>query len=254
LPEIKRNAVRMALAVLGVGNADGLSAVSAATAMLLGLLARERGAGGQAMLTTMLSSVGHALGEAMTVDAVGSEAVSADAGLYGFGALYRLYETADGWVFLAAPSESDWVRLAAAMVPGGALRADRRFSTAASRRRHGDDLAAVLAELFLERPARDWETCLRAAGVACVEVAHGPVESNYLDADSLGRSLDLVTTAQHPIFGDVPRLKPLVGFSRSATVADGAPLCGDHTTAILREVGYSDQEIEELRTSGVIGG
>lgn len=60
--EIRNAACRLATAVMGVGNADGLAAVAVGSVMALGLLARKRGGWGQEMFTSMLSSTAHGLG------------------------------------------------------------------------------------------------------------------------------------------------------------------------------------------------
>ena len=83
--------------------ADGFAALGVATSLLLGLLARERGAGGQAMVASMLSTAAHAMG-AHVVDYPGNVGPpTPDHELRGLGARYRVYDAADGWVFLAAP-------------------------------------------------------------------------------------------------------------------------------------------------------
>ena len=41
--------------------------------------------------------------------------------------------------------------------------------------------------------------------------------------------------------------------SRSATVAGPAPLCGEQTAAVLAELGYDEERIDELRAAGVLG-
>jgi len=50
----------------------------------------------------------------------------------------------------------------------------------------------------------------------------------------------------------VPRLKPLVRFSRSTTVAGDAGLVGQHTAQVLSDYGYSDDDIARLAADGVI--
>jgi crotonobetainyl-CoA:carnitine CoA-transferase CaiB-like acyl-CoA transferase len=252
LDEIKPEAMRLSTAVLGVGNADGLSAVTAATAMLLGLVARDRGAGGQHLLTSMLSSVAHAISEVM-VEYQGRPApFTADAGLHGFSALYRLYETAEEWVFLAAPSQREWERLTHALPGGEALAAAPLFATADARRRNDAALAEALGGIFRTKPAADWEARLRAADVACVVAARAPVEAHYMDAGDVGDLCGFVTEAHHPILGDVPRLKPLVEFSRSTTVAGDAGLVGQHTREVLLGFGYREAELAALEGDGVI--
>jgi crotonobetainyl-CoA:carnitine CoA-transferase CaiB-like acyl-CoA transferase len=255
LDEIKPTAMRLALAVMGVGNSDGFAGVTCGTALMLGLLARRRGNGAHRMLTTMLSSNVHALSEGMVRYDGAPPRPVADPELYGLGPLYRLYETADGWVFLAAPGERDWALLAGALATAGGLdvAGDNRFSTPAGREEHGAALAALLAGAFAERPAGEWEALLRDAGVACVAVASGPVESNFLDDGSIGRTLGFVTEVENPMLDAVPRLAALIGFSRSSTDARGACLLGQHTDAVLAELGYDPERVAALRVAGVVG-
>jgi len=251
LDEVKRAAMQLSMSILSVGNADGFAGVSAAVAMLLGLLARRRGAGGQELMTTMLSSAAHALSE-ITVEYEGRPVCpAADPGLFGLGALYRLYRCADEWVFLAAPGERDWMRLTAAP-EAAALFSDPRFQTAQGRAANDEALAERLAGLFAGRAAIDWERDLTAAGVACVVAERGPVAANYVDEGRAGHLCGLLTTGTHPILDEVPRLKPLLTFSRSAGRTGDAGLVGQHTGRVLREFGFTDAEIAALAAERVV--
>ena len=253
IEEIKASSVRLtAAAGPGFAQADGVAAVGVATALLLGLVARGRGAGGQSMLTTMLSTAAHALSEDMVEYADRAPVATPDEGLFGLHALYRLYETSDGWVFLAAPAAGDWDALCSFAGPAPGLGADGRFGTPGDRRRHDVELTSALAALFLTRSAADWEQGLTAVDVGCVAVAPAPVEANYLD-DAFGRAHGFVVDATHPTFGEHPRLAPLAHFSRSPVVAGGGCLLGQHTESVLSELGHSAARIAELRSAGVIG-
>src|SRR5690606_4702129 len=120
--------------------------------------------------------------------------ITADHELYGFSALYRLYEAQDGeWVFLAAPSDREWARLTGATPDLAGLGADPRFATAEARETNDAALAEALTAALRARPAADWERELLAADVACVVCAQGPVEANYMDDGSVGRLQDFVT-------------------------------------------------------------
>jgi crotonobetainyl-CoA:carnitine CoA-transferase CaiB-like acyl-CoA transferase len=239
--------------VMGVANADGYSSVTAGTAMALGLVARARGYGGQNLLTTMLSSMSHAISEDMVRYAGRGQAPTADSEHLGLQPLYRLYEASDGWVFLAAPAEADWAKLGVALAEVPELTQDERFATAEARAENPDALATALESVFRTKAAADWEPLMRAADVACVEVAHGPVDAAFLGPDAIGAAADMVTTCRHSTLDEVPRLKPLVRFSRSATVAGDPCAIGEHTLSILGDLGYSPADIDALAASKVIG-
>ena len=253
MDEVKDTSLRMGGAVMSGNNPDASSSLGAATAMLLGLVARRRGAPGQSMLTTMLNTMSHALADDMVEYEGRAPAPAVDASILGFGPLYRLYETAEGWVFLAAPSRREWEALAAAL-PGD-LAGDPRFATVEARSEHAGELADALAAVFGGRPAADWERDLTAADVACVVVEDGPPETCIMQGEGgLGRTLGMLVDLEHPVCGAYPRMKPLVKLSRSGGLARGAPLLGADTDRVLRELGYSEDRIADLHDRGIAAG
>jgi crotonobetainyl-CoA:carnitine CoA-transferase CaiB-like acyl-CoA transferase len=252
LQEVKDGAIRMSAASLTVGHSDGFASLGVACGLALGLVARRRGKGAQGVVTSMLSTLAQVLSEDM-VDYDGRPpAPTADPELLGLGPLYRLYETADGWVFLAAPREPEWQALASAM-PAAADLGEARFSSLAGRQDHASELAARLEAAFRERSATDWETDLTAAGVACVRVVDGPSHDVLMAPGGLAHELGMTTQVQHPLFGEHDRLTALVSFSRSATRAEPGVMIGQHTEAVLRELGLSDTELDDLTGRQVIG-
>jgi crotonobetainyl-CoA:carnitine CoA-transferase CaiB-like acyl-CoA transferase len=249
---VKSSALRMALAVMGVGNADGISATTVGTTLVLGLLARERGLGAQQLRTSMVCSTSHALSEVSIEYEGQADPPVADSMLHGYHALYRLYEAAEGWVFLAAPSLHEWAPLCAALKSYRDLAADARFATAADRRSNDEVLVAELTSVFGSREAAAWEADLLAFDVACIEVAPGPVEANYMDEGSVGDQCGLLTHTTHPMLEEHVRLAPLVRMSRSTGVAGPGCTVGQHTESVLHELGYSDDRLAELRAAAVI--
>jgi crotonobetainyl-CoA:carnitine CoA-transferase CaiB-like acyl-CoA transferase len=239
--QVRLYSTRLAMATMTVGQADGFSALGVGTALLLGLLAKRRGAPGQEMSTSMISTMTHCLSEDM-VEYEGRRPIPAPSReLLGLSARYRLYQSADGWVFLAAPHDDEWASLATALDLDPAMAEDDA------------SLADVLSARFATASSAEWESTLSALDVTCVEVAAGPVEEVVWFGGGLGKTLDIVTEAHHAILETYPRLAPLVRFSRSSTVAGGAPLCGDHTEAVLTELGYDSDRITALRSAGAIG-
>jgi crotonobetainyl-CoA:carnitine CoA-transferase CaiB-like acyl-CoA transferase len=253
LAEVKAGSMRLFGGGAFIAQSDGLAAHAVGTALLLGLLAKQRGAPGQRLLTTMLSSVAHALSEDMVRWAGRPPGPESDGELFGFHACYRLYAAAEGFVFLAVPQEREWRRLVGAE-PFAALARDPRFADEAARRSHDAALAAALGAVFAKQTAAGWERELTARDVACVVAAPGPVEAAVTDPDGLARALGLVIEVEHPTLEKHPRLVPALRFSRSRCVAGAAPTVGQHTDRVLGELGYDDARLAALREKGVIGG
>jgi crotonobetainyl-CoA:carnitine CoA-transferase CaiB-like acyl-CoA transferase len=111
-------------------------------------------------------------------------------------------------------------------------------------------LADALAAVFATGGKDTWEAELSAADIGCVAVTEETAESvmqgdPYLDAG-------YAVLADSPIFEEHPRLAPLNRFSRSMTKADGGCLIGEHTDAVLRELGTDDDRIADLRARNII--
>jgi len=228
---------------------DGIAALGVGSALLLGLYARRRGTAPTGMVTTMLGTCTQALISRNTSYAGRPPLTRVDDEFRGLGPLYRLYRAADGWVFLAAPAEREWPALAAALAVYGSL-SDSRFATPAGRAANAGALAEALAAIFATRGKDEWEAELTAADVGCVAVAQENAEWRMQDDEfyQAGYAVDAVS----PIFDAHRRPAPLNRFSRSATRADSGCRLGQHTDALLREIGYDDARIASLREQDIV--
>lgn len=251
LEDVKQTAVRLITATnASFAQCDGLGALGTATAALLGLLAARRGAGGQQVFTSMLNTAVHANCEDIVAWDGKPTVAAPDSDLHGLNALYRLYRAADAWVFLAAPQDREWDRLVTHPDLSD-LGSDRRFGTAAARHEADAELAEELGRRFAGRSAREWETELLALDVGCLVANDRSVES-VLQSDDFGRASGLVVDVDHPMLGTHPRLTPLVRFSRSSTHAGPGTLLGQHTRSVLKDLGYSDPQIDDLVSSNLV--
>jgi crotonobetainyl-CoA:carnitine CoA-transferase CaiB-like acyl-CoA transferase len=251
--EIQQASIRLsASGTTEYAQADGLSAVTTASAMALALLVRDRTGTAQELLTTMLTSTAHALCDDMVEYDGRPPTMAADPELYGYGARYRLYEAADGWIYLAAPAPSEWPALVAALAGEVDLSGDLRFADELARVVHDAELGDVLARVFRAKPAQHWEDHLLGHDVGCV-VAHQEPPEVVLQSKELGAAGGLLVEVEHPTFGGHDRLATLVELSRSATIAEPGVLCGQHTDLILGELGYDAAAIADLRERKIVG-
>jgi len=150
------------------------------------------------------------------------------------------------------PRPRDWQRLVDALDHPATL-TDARFATEESRRADDDALVAALQSIFATRAASEWEALLVPRGVACV-AAFEASHSEFTCTDPVLRETGLVVEVEHPRFGPILRAGPPV--SLSATPGRVAPGCvlGEHTAAILAELGRSAEQIADLRTRSVVFG
>jgi crotonobetainyl-CoA:carnitine CoA-transferase CaiB-like acyl-CoA transferase len=253
LDDLHRRAVQLhAGGTVPAVQSDGIAAHGVASALLVALYAKRRGRTLTRLVTTMLGTVQQAMIPYNASYASRPANQAADDQFFGMNALYRMYCAADGYVFLAAPLPREWPALAKAMSPYVDLDADERFADADARAAHDDDLIAALTPVFATKTTLEWERELTAQDVGCVEVVEANSElvlqtDPYFEA---GYAVEAVS----PIFDRHRRLAPLCRFSRSRTRAEAGCTIGQHTDAVLRELGLDDDAIADMRKKAVIGG
>jgi crotonobetainyl-CoA:carnitine CoA-transferase CaiB-like acyl-CoA transferase len=230
---------RAALHLMGSneGNPDANAAIGVASAIFLALVARQRHGVGQGVETAMLTSNAYVMSDDWIRYAGKPVRVEADAGLHGLGPGYRLYETADGWVFLACTNEGEWQRFE-----------DALGSAAAPGR---DD--ASLASLFMTASADEWQERLLAAGVACVRADRRPTYGCFLRDDPQATAVGLLTEATSPDWGTHRRQAQMATLSETPGLVRSAERLGGSTRRVLHELGYDDAQVDDLCVRGVVG-
>ena len=232
------------------GNPDVSSALGVGTAMMLGLYAQAKTGKGQYMETTMLNSCLYAEADDFIQYDGKPDRLLPDAQLNGLHALYRFFRTADDWVFLAAPSEREWADLCEAIARQDLTR-DPGFATHADRLRHDADLAGELEGVFLQKTSEQWELFLAEHRVACSQVFHGPF-AEWMSTEEALKETGLWVQTNHPSVDDYYRHGEAVSFSECDNRLGPTIFVGEHTTELLREAGYSEDEIGGFMERNVV--
>jgi crotonobetainyl-CoA:carnitine CoA-transferase CaiB-like acyl-CoA transferase len=194
----------------------------AAIAVNEALFHRARTGEGQAVGTSILNAcLAATSGTFAYPDGSGPDRPTLDALQLGLDALYRLYETVDGWICLAAVTPVHWERLCRA-IGRLELQADDRFSDAVARRANDDELGKILDEVFRTQSAAEWFAALDEAAV--------PVELSV------------------PGMMTGPPGAPFVHFSVTPARPPGeAPVLDEHTDEVLAELCLDEAAVAAIK-------
>jgi crotonobetainyl-CoA:carnitine CoA-transferase CaiB-like acyl-CoA transferase len=154
-----------------------------------------------------------------------------------------VYRTRDGYMNLAVSGHRIWERFCQA-IQAPELVKHPDYASGVLRSKHRDALHAELEGRLRERDTADWVALLNEAGVPS-----GPIYSiDQAFSDPQVGHLDIVRKLE-----DVAYLGQPVTLSRTPSqVTAHPPERGEHTTDVLRELGYADAEIEQLKNHGTV--
>ncbi|MDN0075788.1 CaiB/BaiF CoA-transferase family protein [Crenobacter sp. SG2303] len=161
---------------------------------------------------------------------------------------YQVFAAADGHFILACGNDKQF-RAVAALIGQPALADDERFATNPARVVHRELLVGRLAEAFGTATRDDWLARLDAAGVPC-----GPINSvaeAFADPQVVARGMRI--EMQDAAGQTVPLMACPVRLSDTpAMYRQAPPKLGEHTAAVLAELGYDREQIATLQASGTV--
>jgi crotonobetainyl-CoA:carnitine CoA-transferase CaiB-like acyl-CoA transferase len=232
------------------GMGDHLAGLSLAGAVSAALFHRERSGQGQALhlslfqtgIWMMSTDIEVSLATGFSHTPTGRAVVNP---------LWNHYRAGDGRWFHLVMLQADryWTRFCDA-IEHPELAADARYATVLTRAAHSRDLIRLFDEVFATRPLAEWaERFDRAA------LVWGPVQSVAdVTRDPQARALGMFETIPHRSGQEVEVVRSPIEFSATpAAIRHGAPELGEHTEAVLLELGYSWDEIAALKAEGAIG-
>ena len=161
----------------------------------------------------------------------------------------HLYETKDQWIMIECTNDDSWERLCEA-IGKPELKTDKQFSSASARELNSATLTSILNSVFATRSCKEWLLQMDNSGVPVSPV--NDIES-IPELDHVIQN-DLMAEAFEPIAqGKMKSANKIFKLSETPSVIQGpAPLLGQHTEEILRELKYSDAKIADLKNKRVI--
>jgi formyl-CoA transferase len=156
---------------------------------------------------------------------------------------YQPFQTADQRIIVAIGNDRQFARLAE-MCGHSEWQSDERFATNSARVANREVIVAELAQCFAERPAEQWLAMLEKAGIPAGPI--NTVSQALADVQAQHRAM-IRTFAGTPLVGSPVRID-----GERADSELPPPNLGEHTDAVLHELGIEPAEIAKLRTTGTI--
>ena len=161
---------------------------------------------------------------------------------------YGAFRSADGeLVVVAVQNEREWGRLCSTFLMSPALADDPRFESNTSRVRHKAELETVVADRFAQLRSDQAIALLDDAGVANARVRDLAAFLSHPVLAERSRWRSLMTPG-----GAVRAMAPPVGLADTEAPMGPVPDLGQHTQALLEELGFDAETIERMRARGAV--
>ena len=228
--------------------ADQVGAMVLAYGIVLALLARERVGIGQQLDVSLLGTQ-IALQPAAYTRRLQAVQPPPPA-VRRVGSTYNYYKTGDDnkWIAVAALEERRWPAFCQALgMPN--LKDDPKFAEPAKRAEHWEELLEIARSTFASKTREEWLQILYEHDIPC-----GPVYGyDEVAADPQVAANGYLVTVEHPAHGPIQMAGIPVQLNKtSGKVERLAPDLGQHTEEVLLELGYTTQQIAELREQEVV--
>ncbi|GIH06712.1 dehydratase [Rhizocola hellebori] len=232
----------------GISVADIAAGMYAFSSVLSALLGRHRTGTGCVLEVSMLDAMADWMGYPLVVSKHGSTPDLASGMSHPAIAPYDAYPSADGrLVAVSVQNDREWVKLATAVLRRPELAADPRYATNQARVAHRAEIDALLGKAIGGLDAGAAVQLLHRSGIGCSVVNEVAEVVEHPQLVTRQRWLTVDAPAG-PVA--VPLAPPVSSAWR--TPAGPVPALGEHTDAILGELGYDDVAIRRLHDEGVV--
>jgi crotonobetainyl-CoA:carnitine CoA-transferase CaiB-like acyl-CoA transferase len=232
---------------VGIAVADLCAGLFAALGIMTALLEREKSGKGQQIDTSLLQAQIFMLDFQAARWLMAGEVPKQAGNNHPTSAPTGVYRTSDGYINIATTGSKMWQRMCEALGAPGLMQRPE-YASAAERLRHRDELNADIEAATAKHTSKKLVEKLNEAGVPT-----GPIYAiNEVFADPQVQHLKIAQTVKAKDRSVTLVGQPVTLSRTPSKLVTPPPRLGEHTNAVLKEFGFSAQQIAELRRAGAI--
>jgi crotonobetainyl-CoA:carnitine CoA-transferase CaiB-like acyl-CoA transferase len=233
---------------VGIPVADLTAGIFAAQGILIALLEREQSGQGQWVQSNLLAAQISMLDFQAARWTIGHEVPGQAGNDHPTSIPTGVFATSDGHINIAATGREIFGRLCR-LLGAPELPDDPRYNSDKNRSDNRKPLNAAIEAITKTKTSAQWIDAMNAAGVPC-----GPIyKMNEVFADPQVKHLNITRKVHHQVLGDVEVVGQPIEMSRSKwEIRTATPEPGEHTDAVLGELGYDAAKVAALRARKVV--
>ena len=232
----------------GIPVADIAAGMYAFSSVLAALIRRFRTGEGATLDITMFEALGEWMGFPAYFTAYGGRAPERSGAHHATIAPYGPFRTGDGaTIFLSVQNEREFARFCEVVLGEAALARDARFATSPARLANRAALHGEVDRVFSSLSAGEAIARLEAADIANARL--NTMEEFWRHPQLVAR--ERWSEVPSP-GGSIDALKPPFNLSDFEPRMEAVPAVGEHTRAVLTELGYPTEEVTELAAQGAV--
>jgi len=233
---------------MGTSIADMVAGMMLSQGILAALYARSATGKGQHVKVSMLE----ALASLLTYQAGNYYATGASPQRRGNAhpsiVPYETIQAADGWLNVAVANDSLWGKFCDA-IDKPDWKENPRFAAAPDRVRNRDELMPLLTQILKTKDRAHWIAAMGSHGVPCGAIAK---VDEICESETL-KARGMIWEMDHPTAGKVRTIgNPIVFANTALGEPVPPPRLGEHTEAVLADIGYDLEEISEMKRNAAI--